>query len=267
MNQPPKDSESSDGIRPEVACRTCKGTGKLRGTVDGEPLTVNCYDCTASATSPADGPAKVFGRAPLPTSAMPGEATHILALENLCFQWFAGNGVYLDADKDSSGNAEALAIATLSALLSLIPAEQVVQAMAPDLQLALFKVAQHPFAGHYERVKAWGEETARLLNEALARAEKAERLEAAERLSADANEELLVIAGRSGLREKERAEQAERERDEARELLRRAIKYAHEDRMTTPSKTRLARVLGEAQRMLDVGTVPPETNKAVTYNG
>jgi hypothetical protein len=38
-----------------------------------------------------------------------------------------------------------------------------------------------------------------------------------------------------------------------RELLRRAVTYAHEDRMQTPGSTRLARVLGEARAVLETG--------------
>lgn len=42
----------------------------------------------------------------------------------------------------------------------------------------------------------------------------------------------------------------ERERDEVHQLLAQCVKYAREDRMTTPGSTRLARVLARAEQVL-----------------
>lgn len=48
-----------------------------------------------------------------------------------------------------------------------------------------------------------------------------------------------------------------RERDEARQLLQRIVKYAKEDRARTPGRTRLARALAEASALLDEAEVKP----------
>ena len=50
------------------------------------------------------------------------------------------------------------------------------------------------------------------------------------------------------------------ERDTARELLRRAIVYAREDKARTPGSTRLARVLAEAERVVQSSDqIAPDT--------